>query len=113
MAREYRVLTALGRTAIPVPVPVAFCSDPEVIGAPFYLMEYVDGLVLRTREDGEQVTEAQARRLSERLAEMLAALHAGALPAPALTRCGRPDAYPSPPPAPPPPHAHQPPTCSD
>ncbi len=93
MAREYRVLTALGRTAIPVPVPVAFCSDPEVIGAPFYLMEYVDGLVLRTREDGEQVTEAQARRLSERLAEMLAAIHGVDLSAAGLSGFGRPDGY--------------------
>jgi aminoglycoside phosphotransferase (APT) family kinase protein len=63
MAREYRVLTALNGTAIPVPAPVALCSDPDVIGAPFYLMEYVDGLVLRSREDGEQVTPQQAGQL--------------------------------------------------
>jgi aminoglycoside phosphotransferase (APT) family kinase protein len=93
MAREYRVLTALQGTSIPVPAPVAFCSDPEVVGAPFYLMEYVDGLVLRTREDGEQVTQAQASQLSERLAEMLAAIHGVDTQAAGLTGFGRPDGY--------------------
>jgi aminoglycoside phosphotransferase (APT) family kinase protein len=93
MAREYRVLTALIGTAIPVPAPVAFCADPEIIGAPFYLMEYVDGLVLRTREDGEQVTAEQARQLSERLAGMLAAIHGVDLPAAGLASFGRPEGY--------------------
>jgi aminoglycoside phosphotransferase (APT) family kinase protein len=93
MAREYRVLSALQGTAIPVPAPVAFCPDPEVIGAPFYLMEYVPGLVLRTREDGEQLTPGQARQLSQRLAEMLAAIHGLDLSAAGLTGFGRPDGY--------------------
>src|SRR5215470_7270518 len=52
MGREYRVLSALSGTAVPVPRPVALCSDAEVIGAPFYLMRFVDGLVLRSAEDG-------------------------------------------------------------
>jgi aminoglycoside phosphotransferase (APT) family kinase protein len=93
MAREYHILSALHGTAIPVPAPVAFCQDPEVIGAPFYLMEYVDGLVLRTREDGAQVTPDQARQLSQRLAEMLAAIHGLDLSAAGLTGFGRPDGY--------------------
>ena len=93
MAREYRVLTALDRTAVPVPHPVALCPDAEVIGAPFYLMEFVDGMVLRSREDGEQLDPAQARRLSELLAEMLAAIHAVDLDAVGLADFGRPDGY--------------------
>jgi len=93
MAREYRVLTALHGTAIPVPAPVAFCPDPEVIGAPFYLMEYVDGLVLRTSEDGEQVSQDQARQLSERLAAMLAAIHGVDTRAVGLADFGRPEGY--------------------
>src|SRR5882724_9794012 len=76
MSREFRVLTALHGTDIPVPAPLAICADLDVIGAPFYVMEYVDGLVLRTREDGEQLTPGQGRELSERLAGMLAAIHA-------------------------------------
>jgi aminoglycoside phosphotransferase (APT) family kinase protein len=93
MSREYRILSALHGTAIPVPAPVAFCQDADVIGAPFYLMEYVDGLVLRTREDGEQLTPDQARQLSQRLAEMLAAIHGLDLSAPGLAGFGRPDGY--------------------
>jgi aminoglycoside phosphotransferase (APT) family kinase protein len=93
MAREYRVLTALHGTDIPVPAPVAFCADPGVIGAPFYLMEYVEGLVLRSRQDGEQLSPGQARQLSERLAGMLAAIHGIDIDAVGLAGFGRPDGY--------------------
>src|SRR3954468_4732940 len=44
MRREWRVIAARAGTPVPVPEPVAFCADEEVIGAPFYLMGYVDGL---------------------------------------------------------------------
>ncbi|MEP7024126.1 MAG: phosphotransferase family protein [Actinomycetota bacterium] len=93
MAREYRVLTALTGTDIPVPGPAAFCADTEVIGAPFYLMQYVDGLVLRTREDGAQVSPDQARQLSEQLAAMMAAIHGVDLAAVGLEGFGRPEGY--------------------
>jgi aminoglycoside phosphotransferase (APT) family kinase protein len=93
MSREYRVLTALSGTAIPVPFPVAFCADPDVVGAPFYLMRYVDGEVLRTSEDGAHLTPGQASQLSERLVEMLAAIHAVDTGAVGLTGFGRPDGY--------------------
>jgi aminoglycoside phosphotransferase (APT) family kinase protein len=53
----------------------------------------VDGLVLRTREDGDQVTEDQARQLSERLAGMLAAIHGVDIAAVGLTDFGRPAGY--------------------
>jgi aminoglycoside phosphotransferase (APT) family kinase protein len=93
MSREFRVLTALHGTDIPVPAPVAICADADVIGAPFYLMEYVDGVVLRTREDGEGLTPGQARQLSERLVEMLAAIHGVDIAATGLTGFGRPEGY--------------------
>jgi aminoglycoside phosphotransferase (APT) family kinase protein len=93
MSREFRVLTALHGTDIPVPTPVAICADADVIGAPFYLMEYVDGVVLRTREDGEGLTPGQARQLSDRLVEMLAAIHAVDIAATGLTGFGRPEGY--------------------
>jgi aminoglycoside phosphotransferase (APT) family kinase protein len=93
MSREFRVLTALNGTDIPVPTPVAICADADVIGAPFYLMEYVDGVVLRTREDGEQLTPDQARQLSDRLIEMLAAIHGVDIAATGLTGFGRPEGY--------------------
>jgi aminoglycoside phosphotransferase (APT) family kinase protein len=93
MSREFRVLSALHGTSIPVPAPVAACTDPDVIGAPFYLMEYVDGRVLRTKQDAAQLTGDQARALSERLAEMLAAIHGVDIEATGLTGFGRPEGY--------------------
>src|SRR5207247_2741418 len=70
MAREYRVQTALNGTAVPVPRPVALCPDPSVVGAPFYLMDYVDGAVLRTSEDAGVLAPGQAGLLSQRFVEM-------------------------------------------
>jgi aminoglycoside phosphotransferase (APT) family kinase protein len=93
MSREFRVLSALHGTDIPVPTPVAICADADVIGAPFYLMEFVDGVVLRTREDGERLTPAEARQLSDRLIEMLAAIHGVDVAATGLTGFGRPEGY--------------------
>ncbi len=93
MAREYRVLAALDATAVPVPHPVALCSDTEIIGAPFYLMEFAPGVVLRTADDGERLTPGQGRQLSELLAQMLAAIHAVDLDAAGLRDFGRPDGY--------------------
>ena len=75
MSREFRVLSALAGTRVPVAPLVASCTDVEVIGAPFYVMEYVPGVVLRTRNDTKDLTEAQAAELSRHLAEMLAAIH--------------------------------------
>src|SRR4051812_41613697 len=46
MAREYTVISALHGSAVPVPEPVVLCDDPDVLGQPFYLMSFVDGVVL-------------------------------------------------------------------
>ena len=50
MAREFRILSALHGTAVPVPRPIALCEEPEVLGAQFYLMEFVEGVVLDTTD---------------------------------------------------------------
>ena len=93
MSREYRVLSALAGTEVPVPDPVALYPEPDVIGAPFYLMQYVPGLVLRSAEDGEQLTPVQARQLSEDFTDMLAAIHGVDLAATGLSGFGRPEGY--------------------
>ncbi|MWA04787.1 phosphotransferase [Actinomadura sp. LD22] len=94
MGREYRVLTALGdATAVPVPRTLAFCDDEDVIGARFYLMDFVDGRVLRTREDAGDLTAEQARGLSEALAAALAAIHTVDVKAAGLADFGRPGGY--------------------
>ncbi|GAA2456401.1 phosphotransferase family protein [Actinomadura vinacea] len=94
MGREYRVLSALGAGSdVPVPTTLAFCDDEEVIGARFYLMDFVDGRVLRTVEDAAEMTPEQAGVLSERLVEALAAIHTVDLEATGLDDFGRPDGY--------------------
>ncbi|MFI7145888.1 phosphotransferase family protein [Nonomuraea sp. NPDC050022] len=93
MRREWRVISALAATPVPVPEPVAFCADEEVIGAPFYLMGYVDGLAARTREQLGEPAPAETRRLAERLAEVLAAIHAVDYQQIGLGDFGRPDGY--------------------
>jgi aminoglycoside phosphotransferase (APT) family kinase protein len=92
MTREYRAISALAGT-IPVPAPVAFCADTEIVGSPFYLMGYVTGRVLRTREDGAQVSEDQARQLSGLTIDMLAAIHSVDIDAVGLAGFGRPEGY--------------------
>jgi aminoglycoside phosphotransferase (APT) family kinase protein len=75
MSREFRVLSGLSGTRVPVARPVAICADNEVIGAPFYVMDFVPGRVLRTRKDTAMLTADQAADLSGGLAGMLAAIH--------------------------------------
>ena len=93
MSREYRVLSALSGTNIPVPVPVAFCEDAGIVDAPFYLMRYVPGRVLRTKEQGADVTPEQARELSELVVDTMAAIHGVDVEAVGLSGFGRPDGY--------------------
>jgi aminoglycoside phosphotransferase (APT) family kinase protein len=93
MNREYRVLSALSGTDVPVPQPLANCQDSDVIGAPFYLMRFVDGLVLRTMEDGETLSVQQAAELSDLLATMLATIHGVDYAAVGLADFGRPAGY--------------------
>jgi aminoglycoside phosphotransferase (APT) family kinase protein len=89
MSREFRVLSGLTGTQVPVARPLAMCADTEIIGAPFYLMAYVPGSVLRTRQDTSVLSEAQAAGLSERLADMLAAIHGTDLAATGLSGLGK------------------------
>jgi aminoglycoside phosphotransferase (APT) family kinase protein len=93
MSREYRVLCALSDTAVPVPRPLAHCQDAEVIGAPFYLMAFVDGAVLRTTQDGAGLSPQQAGELSSLMAEMLARIHAVDISSAGLSGFGRPEGY--------------------
>jgi aminoglycoside phosphotransferase (APT) family kinase protein len=93
MNREYRVLSALSGTDVPVPQPLANCQDAEIIGAPFYLMRFVDGLVLRTTQDGEILSAGQAAELSDLLAGMMATIHRVDYAAVGLADFGRPAGY--------------------
>ena len=93
MSREYRVLSALHGTAVPVPRPVAICRDAELIGAPFYLMEWVDGVVFRTSEDARVLSQAQRGQVCENFAAMLATIHGLDVTAVGLDGFGKPEGY--------------------
>ena len=93
MGREYRVLSALHGTAVPVARPVAINRDADLIGAPFYLMEWVDGVVFRTGEDARLLSAAQAVQICENFAGMLATIHGLDVTAVGLEGFGKPEGY--------------------
>src|SRR5579859_2182452 len=64
MAREYRVMSALQDTGVPVPETFALCQETEVIGAPFYLMEKVEGTAYRWAEELEPLGPERTRKIS-------------------------------------------------
>jgi aminoglycoside phosphotransferase (APT) family kinase protein len=92
MAREYRVTSALADAGFPVARPLLLCADEDVIGAPFYVMEYVDGVVLRD-EALRDVPPGAAARYGEVLVDTLLRLHAIDYAAIGLAEFGRPDGY--------------------
>ncbi|MFI9271135.1 phosphotransferase family protein [Kitasatospora sp. NPDC052896] len=76
MTREYRVLTALHGSPVPVPRTVRLVTDSEVIGAPFYLMEFVPGTAHRSSAELAALGPERVRALADHLADTLVALHA-------------------------------------
>ena len=93
MSREYRVIAALAGSRVPVPGVHLLCTDAEVLGAPFYLMDEVQGRVYRTAEDSAGLGRERARALSYRLIDVLAELHAIDPATVGLADFGRPDGY--------------------
>lgn len=94
VAREHRVLSALAGTAVPVPEPVHLCTDPDVLGAPFYLMRRVDGIVVRDSfPTGYADAAADRVAITDALVDVLAELHAVDPAAVGLSGFGRPDGY--------------------
>jgi aminoglycoside phosphotransferase (APT) family kinase protein len=77
MSREWRFISALAPTGVPVAPPVAYCADTDVIGAEFYLMRFVEGQVLGDAESGHRLAEGEPRDVAGRdTVDVLAALHA-------------------------------------
>ena len=94
MGREYRVMAALAPTPVPVPRMLHQCTDPDVLGQPFYVMERVEGHVCRDAlPPGYADAPEQRRAVGEGLVEVLAALHAVEPAAVGLAEFGRPDGY--------------------
>jgi len=77
MGREWTLISALGPTPVPVPAALGFCNETAITGARFYVMGFVDGRPLYTREDTERLVAPQNRaRLAHSFIDVLADLHA-------------------------------------
>ncbi len=94
MGREFRVLSHLNPVYRPAPRPLLFCEDPEVMGAPFYLMERRRGLVIRkTLPENIAQSPELCRKLSYAFIDNLVALHAINLESAGLAGFGKPEGY--------------------
>ncbi|MGB0112789.1 MAG: phosphotransferase family protein [Ilumatobacteraceae bacterium] len=94
MGREHRILAGLQTSAVPVPPVAGFCEDLDVNDAPFYVMRFVDGHVLRDREAAESaLTEAARSNASRSLVDTMATIHAVDLDAAGLSQLGRHEGY--------------------
>ena len=93
MSREHTVQAALQGTDVPVARQVAVCGDASVIGAPFYVMERLGGVVYDDVDAVRELTETQARAASFELVDVLARLHAVDPDAVGLGEFGRPQGY--------------------
>jgi len=94
MGREHRVVAALAGSAVPVAPVVGLCEDEAVIGAPFYVMEFVEGPVLRGLAEAELFPDhADRRAIGMRVAETLATIHAVDPDAAGLGDLGRKEDY--------------------
>lgn len=73
--REYRVTNAVADTDVPVPTPVLACEDHDIIGSDFYVMEQLEGDVLREDEPERFAEPDQRERIGEELVDTLAKIH--------------------------------------
>jgi aminoglycoside phosphotransferase (APT) family kinase protein len=95
MGREYRIQKALDGSAVPVAHVEVHCADPEVLGAPFYLMERVVGEIYRNADQTSALTEGRRAALATELIDVLAELHAVRPAEVGLGDLGRPAGYPA------------------
>ncbi|MGW6408855.1 phosphotransferase family protein [Streptomyces vinaceus] len=93
MKREHRVIRALHGTAVPVPEPVLLCEDEAVLGAPFYVMEYVDGVPYRSADQLAALGSERTRRAVLGLVDTLVDLHAVDPQEVGLGDFGRPEGF--------------------
>lgn len=94
MGREYKVLSALNRHWPLAPRPLAFCRDPAVAGASFYVMEHLEGIILRKNlPQGLFSSKDQVRRLYEIFVRTYCELHALDPAAIGLADLGKPNGY--------------------
>jgi aminoglycoside phosphotransferase (APT) family kinase protein len=94
MGREHRILAGLQGSAVPVPPVAGYCDDLSINDAPFYVMRFVDGHVLRDRVTSESTLAEAARGAASRsIVDTMAAIHAVDLDTSGLTDLGRHEGY--------------------
>lgn len=93
MAREYRIIESVGSTNVPVPRALGLCRDESVNGAPFYVMSYVDGVVLDSADKAAYLDLSLRHSASMHLIDVLADLHAVDIDAVGLGDLARRDGY--------------------
>ena len=93
MGREVRIISALSTSTVPVAPLVGFCDDESVNEAPFYVMDFVDGIIARDVESAEPLSIAARTRAGTSLIEVLSAIHAIDVDAIGLGDLGRKEAY--------------------
>ena len=93
MGREHRIIDALRDTDVPVANALGLCEDVAVNGAPFYLMDFVEGAVLATFDDAEAFPEASRRPAADDLIDVMGRLHAVDPDAVGLGTLGRKEGY--------------------
>ena len=76
MGREHRVVSALAPTPVPVAPIAGYCTDESVNEAPFYVMDFVEGPILRLRADADEFDEGERRAIGERVVDTLVEIHA-------------------------------------
>jgi aminoglycoside phosphotransferase (APT) family kinase protein len=93
MGREYRIISALADTDVPVAPAIGLCQDDSVNGAPFYVMGFVPGLVARNADAARRLDTAARANAGEQLADVLARIHAVDPDAVGLGDLGRKEGY--------------------
>ncbi|HTU39741.1 MAG TPA: phosphotransferase family protein [Acidimicrobiales bacterium] len=94
MSREYRLMHSLGPAGIPVPTTIGLCTDEAINERPFFVMEFVDGHILRTAPQAEEAFDSATRRaVGDHMADTLVALHDVDPDAVGLGDLGRHDGY--------------------
>ena len=93
MGREHTIITGLADTDVPVPPAYGLCTDEAVNGAPFYVMGFVDGTVVRNADIARQLTSEQRRTAGESIVDVLGAIHAVDVDAVGLGDLGRREGY--------------------
>ncbi len=94
MGREFKVLSLLKKHYSKVPTPIVYCESEEIIGASFYIMERMQGVILRATNAPKLSISAELfEKLSKALVDNLVVLHALDISATGLSELGKPEGY--------------------